>query len=157
MKLPVGKQFYKLVVVAWLTFSLGSVLLAFISWHQLAAQMNVGKQMVTIRDDLLGILKSLLDIETGERGYVITGNKEFLEPFSQAETNLSVQFNQLVDLVHDDPAMLQAATELRADAQASLSWQHEVINTRDRSFDKAVAMVATGKLKKNDGSNPRPR
>ena len=148
MRLPVGKQFYKLVVAAWLTFSIGSVLLAFISWHQLSAQLVAGKQMVTIRDDLHHIVKSLLDVETGERGYVITGSKEFLEPFSQGETNLAAQFNQLIDLVHNDTNLLQSVTELRGDAQESLSWQHEVINTRDRSFDKAVAMVSTGKLKK---------
>ncbi len=40
MKLEAGKQFYQLVVVAWLTFSLGSVLLAMFSWHHLAAQMR---------------------------------------------------------------------------------------------------------------------
>ena len=90
MKLEAGKQFYQLVVVAWLTFSLGSVLLALLSWHQLTAQMEIGRQTVAIRDDLNGIFKSLLDLETGERGYVITGNKQFLEPFNQAETNLPV-------------------------------------------------------------------
>ncbi len=51
-------------------------------------------------------------------------------------------------LVHDDPAMLRFITEFRAEADASLSWQHDVISTRDKSFDKAVALVATGKLKK---------
>ena len=104
MKLEAGKQFYQLVVVAWLTFSLGSVLLALLSWHQLTAQMEIGRQTVAIRDDLNGIFKSLLDLETGERGYVITGNKQFLEPFNEAETNLPSQFNQLVALVHNDPA-----------------------------------------------------
>src|ERR1700689_2576726 len=99
MKLQTGKQFYKLVVVAWLTFSFGSVLLALVSWHQLSAQRVVGMQTSAIRDDLTGILKSLLDMETGERGYVITGNKEFLEPFNQAETNLPAQFNDLIGLV----------------------------------------------------------
>jgi signal transduction histidine kinase/FixJ family two-component response regulator len=148
MKLQPGKQFYKLVVVAWLTFSLGSVVLAFISWHQLSTQMEVGKQTVAIRDDLNDLLKSLLDLETGERGYVITGNKDFLEPFNRAEANLPAQFSDLVNQVHDDPSMLEIITEFRADAEASLSWQHEVINARDRSLDKAVAMVATGKLKK---------
>jgi len=52
MKLQTEKQFYKLVVVAWLTFSLGSVVLALISWHQLSAQMAVGKQTLAVRDDL---------------------------------------------------------------------------------------------------------
>jgi signal transduction histidine kinase/CheY-like chemotaxis protein len=148
MKLQTRKQFYKLVVVAWLTFSLGSVVLALISWHQLSARRFVGMQIAASRDDLNGILKSLLDMETGERGYVITGNKEFLEPFNQAATNLPAQFNDLIGLVHDDPSTLQAVTKLQAAAQASLSWQLAVINARTQSFDQAAAMVATGTLKR---------
>jgi CHASE3 domain sensor protein len=148
MSLQTGKQFYKLVVVAWLTFSLGSVVLALVSWHQLSAQRVVGTRIVASRDDLNGILKSLLDMETGERGYVITGNKNFLEPFIQGETNLPAQFDDLVNLVHDDPAMLESVTKLRAAAQASLSWQLSVINARTRSFDQAAGMVATGNLKR---------
>ena len=40
MSLQAKKQFYKLVVVAWLTFSLGSVVLALVSWHQLTTRMD---------------------------------------------------------------------------------------------------------------------
>jgi len=148
MKLEAGKQFYQLVVVAWLTFSLGSVLLAVFSWHDLRAQMLVGRQMVAISEGLNNVVKALLDLETGERGYVITGNKQFLEPFNRAETNLPVEFDQLVVLVHDDPTILRCITEFRGEAEASLSWQHDVISTRERSFDKAVSLVATGKLKR---------
>ena len=147
MKLQTRKQFYKLVVVAWLTFSLGSVVLALVSWHQLSAQRKVGTQVMEIRDNLNDILKSMLDIETSERGYIITGNKDFLEPFIQAETNLPARFDDLVNLVHDDPSMLESVTKLRAAAQASLSWQVAVINARTQSFDQAAGMVATGNLK----------
>ena len=148
MKQEAGKQFYQLVVVAWLTFSCGSVVLALVSWHQLTTQMDAGSQIEAIREDVNTILQSLLSLESGERGYVITGNKDFLQPFIQAESVLPAQFNQLIALVHNDPSMLEAVTKLLAETEASLSWQHEVINTRDKSFDKAAAMVATGKLKK---------
>ena len=147
MKLEADKQFYKLVVVAWLTFSLGSVVLALVSWPQLSARMNYGRQVTFTRDELQKVFQSLLDLETGERGYVITGDKKFLEPFNDAETNLPAQFDNLVRLVHDDPPMLERVTKLRADAEASISWQQQVIDVREKSFDKAVAMVSTGKLK----------
>ena len=147
MRLPAGKQFYKLVVVAWLTFSLGSVVLALISWHQLSVRMNYGKQVTLARDELREVYQSLLDLETGERGYVITGDKKYLEPFTEAETNLPAHFANLTQLVHDDPQMLENVTKLRADAEAGVSWQREVIDTRGKSFDKAVAMVSTGRLK----------
>ncbi len=148
MKLKAGKQFFKLVVVAWLTFSLGSMVLALVSWHQLFARMNYGKQVTLAREKLSEVYQTLLDAETGERGYVITGDKTFLEPFIQAEAILPSQFDSLVGLVHDDPQMLESVTKLRAVAQTSISWQHEVISTREKSFDKAQAMIASGRLKK---------
>jgi len=43
--------------------------------------------------------------------------------------------------------MLESITKLRAEAQASISWQLEVIHVRDQSFDQAVNMVSSGKLK----------
>jgi signal transduction histidine kinase/CheY-like chemotaxis protein len=147
MRLQTGKQFYKLVVVAWLTFSLGSVVLGLVSWHQLSARIDYGKQVTLTRDELNEVYKSLLDLETGERGYVITGDKNFLEPFNAGETNLPLQFDVLVGLIHDDPQILESVTKLRADAEASIVWQHEVIAARDKSFDKAMAMVSAGKLK----------
>ena len=148
MKPEAGKQFYQLVVVAWLTFSCGSVVLALVSWHQLTAQMAAGRQMEATRDELNAILRSLLLVDSGERGYVITGNKDFLQPFSQAETNLPAQFNQLIALVHNDPSLLEAVTKLQAETEASLVLQREVISTRDKSFDKAVALAGTGKVGK---------
>ena len=66
-------RFYKVIVVVWLTLSIGSVVLAAISWWHLTVLMDQGRKMNAIRDDIDGILKSLLDAETGTRGYVITG------------------------------------------------------------------------------------
>ena len=147
MRPQAKKQFYKLVVVAWLTFSLGSVVLALISWHQLSIRMNYGRQVTLARNELQKVYNSLLDLETGERGYVITGNTNFLDPFTEAETNLPAHLDNLVALVHDDAPMLESITKLRADAQASISWQHAVIDARKANFDQAVAMVSAGKLK----------
>ncbi|MEI9864366.1 MAG: CHASE3 domain-containing protein [Limisphaerales bacterium] len=67
-------------MTAWMTFSLGSVILALVSWHQLSERRTVGLQILSIRDCLNDIQTSLLDMETGERGYIITGDKKFLEP-----------------------------------------------------------------------------
>ncbi|HSY16720.1 MAG TPA: ATP-binding protein [Candidatus Acidoferrales bacterium] len=146
MRRQAGKQFYKLVVVAWLTFSFGSVVLALISWHQLSARMNYGKDLASTRAELHQVYRSLLELESGERGYVITGDKKYLDSFYEAETNLPAYFDNLVRLVHDDAPLLENVTKVRANAQASISWQHEVISVREKSSDKAMAMVATGRL-----------
>ncbi|MEI9864365.1 MAG: hypothetical protein WDN00_07365 [Limisphaerales bacterium] len=59
-----------------------------------------------------------------------------------------MQFFHLINLVHEDPAMLQQISQLQADAQASLTWEIAVINARDKSFNDAATLVGTGNLKK---------
>ena len=147
MKRQPGKQFYKLVVTAWLAFSLGSVVLAIISWTQLSARMTAGRQIGETRDALNGILESLLDLETGERGYIITSDKQFLEPFNEAETNLPSQFDHLVALVHNDPELLNKITSLRGSVATISAFEYGVIAGRKKGFDKAAAADSVIQLK----------
>jgi signal transduction histidine kinase/DNA-binding NarL/FixJ family response regulator len=146
MRIVAGKQFYQLVVVAWLTFSLGSMLLAVIAWHQLTTQLAAAQKTLVLRDNLNSVLRSLLTLENSERGYVVTGKKEFLTAFSLAETNLPAQFSKLVGLAREDPPRLESITKLQAAAQAALVLQHQIIDERDRSLDKAVALISKGKM-----------
>jgi signal transduction histidine kinase/FixJ family two-component response regulator len=148
VNLKVEKQFYRLVIFTWLSFSLGSVVLAVLSWHQLSLRMVSGSRVTMTREAMFEIYQSLLDLETGERGFVITGDEKFLAPFNQSKAILQSQFDNIVALVHDDPSILESVTKLRAAAGASISWQQEVIDARTRGFGKAQAMVSTGKLKK---------
>jgi signal transduction histidine kinase/DNA-binding NarL/FixJ family response regulator len=147
MKQQSGRQFYRIVVAIWLTFSAGSVVLAVISWVQLSDRLTAGKQVTNTRNELNRVYESLLDSETGERGYVITGDKKFLEPFTTAQTNLTNQFTTLVALVHNNPLWLNSVTGLQGDADAIVSWQLAVIDARGKGFEKAMNIVASGRLK----------
>jgi signal transduction histidine kinase/CheY-like chemotaxis protein len=142
-----GRQFYKLVVTAWLAFTLGSVVFALISWAQLSTDMAAGRRITETRDTLHGILESLLDLETGERGYVITGDKQFLEPFNEAETNLPPQFSRLAALAHDNPKLLDKVTDLSGSATTISAFEDQVIAAREKRYDKAATMVSAGQLK----------
>jgi signal transduction histidine kinase/CheY-like chemotaxis protein len=137
------RQFYKMVVVAWLTFSIGSVLLAFLSWHQLSARMAVSKQVTLARQQLDETVQSLLDAETSQRGYILTGDKTFLEPYDMAETNLPACMDQLTDMVHSDPELLKGVADLHAQSALLLNWLPGPIAARSQSLDKAVKLIST--------------
>ncbi|OXM85283.1 response regulator [Paenibacillus rigui] len=47
--------------------------------------------------------KHLLDMETGMRGYVITGDSEYLEPYHNAQQNWESDYNKLYELVKGNP------------------------------------------------------
>ncbi len=99
--------------------------------------------LTAVRDDTDGILKSLLDAETGTRGYVITGNTNYLEPFCLATNSIMPQFDHLIGLVVGDPSFIQIVTDLRARTEFSLNWQQQVITARNHSFSKAADLVNT--------------
>jgi PAS domain S-box-containing protein len=47
--------------------------------------------------------KSVLDLETGVRGYIVRANPLFLEPYNQALPQIDDNFARLKELVHDNP------------------------------------------------------
>lgn len=47
--------------------------------------------------------KHVLDMETSQRGYIITGKEDYLSPYKEAETKWKDEYNQLYNLLSDNP------------------------------------------------------
>jgi two-component system sensor histidine kinase/response regulator len=58
--------------------------------------------------------RSVIDLETGVRGYLLAGQREFLRPFYQGRSMLAVQLPRLESLVRGDPTQRTRARELSA-------------------------------------------
>ncbi len=142
-----GNRFYKTIVILWITLSIGSVVLAAISWVQLSARLVKGRQMSATRQDLDDIFRYLVDAETGTRGYVITGNTNFLGPLNEADVKLPARLDDLVQLAHSDPDFLQSVTVLRGKADMTLDWQNRVVTARGHSFSTAASLISSGEGK----------
>jgi methyl-accepting chemotaxis protein len=95
--------------------------------------------------------KLTVDAETGERGFVITGKDEFLEPY----TSGLAQFHTLIEiekeLVSDDPAQLAALEEIEQlhDDWYNLAAEPQIakrreFNTATVSADYLQQMLAAG-------------
>jgi PAS domain S-box-containing protein len=66
-----------------------------------AAQVDVFRAWETL-EQVQTVLSTLKDAETAERGYVITGNAEFLEPYERARQSLSTQLERLESLMQGE-------------------------------------------------------
>jgi signal transduction histidine kinase len=53
------------------------------------------------------LLRSIIDMETGFRGYLLLGNEQLLEPYYTGERDLLSRFNTLRDELAEEPAQLQ--------------------------------------------------
>ncbi|MCC7364012.1 MAG: CHASE3 domain-containing protein [Dehalococcoidia bacterium] len=92
-----------------------------------------------------GIYTSILSAETGERGYIITGDEQFLDSYHQAVEQVEAQLAVLATQVRGNTEEERLYAELQALVDARLSRLAAVIEIR-RSGDAAGAasMVATG-------------
>ncbi|MFC0189492.1 CHASE3 domain-containing protein [Fictibacillus aquaticus] len=58
---------------------------------------------ITVRDLTSQIEKDLLKMETGQRGYVITGDENYLQPYNEARAQWYKDFEKLNELMADNP------------------------------------------------------
>jgi len=91
-----------------------------------------------VLEQLQFVLSTLQDAETGERGFVITGKEEFLEPFRSAEQALEVQLVELERVVTDVRVRAQR-DELLALAREQLAFLREVVELRGTAGAAAAA------------------
>jgi PAS domain S-box-containing protein len=90
------------------------------------------------------LLSALTDAETGQRGFIVTGDEDYLAPYDTARARLPEIFNQLKnsDLIAQRPQTLGAIEKM---GQAKLDELAETIAVRrSRGFEAAAAMVRTG-------------
>ncbi|MCM3782559.1 response regulator [Neobacillus mesonae] len=59
------------------------------------------------------IEKYMLDMETGQRGYVISGDDRYLVPYEEAKLNWEADYNKLYDLVSDNPTQINRLEEIK--------------------------------------------
>ncbi|MDB6031278.1 MAG: putative histidine kinase, classic [Verrucomicrobiales bacterium] len=83
--------------------------------------------------------KLTVDMETGIRGYRLTGERAFLQPFEHGEAALPAQLSRLQNLVRDDSDQLRTLKALR---DAHRVWSEFATNVRNRVELKLPTDVA---------------
>ena len=64
-------------------------------------------QGLTTRSEVNKLLQSMLDAETGQRGYLLTGNETYLEPYDKAVATVQTNLDSLRMRFMDAPADMQ--------------------------------------------------
>ena len=77
--------------------------------------------------EALMVQKLVLDVETGVRGYVITGNKSFLAPYEAARKELPGRLRHLEQLAADEPSQRPRAQDLVAAIRDYLAYNAEPV------------------------------
>jgi len=88
-----------------------------------------------VRRELAALLADLINAETGERGYIITGDDTYLEPYNAGRTAVRATRERLVKLTSDNP-----------EQQRRLQSLSPMIDARLEAFERALQARRTGGL-----------
>ena len=66
-----------------------------------------------VAETLQGVLLSLLDAETAERGFILTGDEIYLEPYSEGRSSVPQRVSRLSELTSDNPTQLERIAAMR--------------------------------------------
>lgn len=90
------------------------------------------------------VLKLVTDAETGQRGYLLTGNDRYLQPYRLAVDVIELKIAQLRQLLLDNPSQQRQLDKLNLLIEAKLPELKQTIYLRQKKgFSEALELVKT--------------
>ncbi len=109
------------------------------------------EQIAHTHEVLLGlnnVLSTMKDAETGQRGYIITGQESYLEPYSNASTIIEEQVLRIEQLTKDNPDQQRRIAPLKSHIAAKFQELGAGIEKRrGEGLQAGIAQVATNRGK----------
>jgi PAS domain S-box-containing protein len=124
---------------------------SFLSYQEWSAYQRSRPQILHTRavlEQIGQVVTHTTDAETGQRGFVLTGNPEYLQVYNQSVASLPAELSKLGALVSDDAALRTRVATLGGLISEKLAELNETVALRqNEGFQAAVAMVETNRGK----------
>lgn len=90
------------------------------SMNTLEATVDMVKFTYEVKDKIKALENHLVNAETGERGFIITGQENFLEPYKKATQIIQGEFANLKTMLVHDPEQLNRIKEVEILAKSRI-------------------------------------
>jgi signal transduction histidine kinase/CheY-like chemotaxis protein/CHASE3 domain sensor protein len=101
--------------------------------------------VIVALDELLSTAK---DAETGQRGFLLTNDPNYLQPYNAAKSALAAKVDAIAELTVDNPRQQSRIAALRRHVDAKIAELQETIEVRrTQSAEAALAIVRTDRGK----------
>ncbi|AGK59083.1 signal transduction histidine kinase [Hyphomicrobium denitrificans 1NES1] len=118
----------------WIMLAVLSGLAALAAWRWTVTAADGVTHTLLVQQELSNWLSAVQDLETGQRGYLLTHNPQYLEPYQSARKSLDSIHEVLTSLVGDSPQQLATIQEINKTLQERLA-----------VIDKNLAEIDTGR------------
>ena len=130
-----------------------TLLLVAVFGYQTTQHLIENERWVThtgqVREELTRVMASLTDAETGQRGFVITGNDEFLGPYKSGRTELEGHFGNLRTLTADNAVQQRRLDSVRPVIDQKLAELERTVELRrSAGFEATERVIANGNGKR---------
>ncbi len=119
-------------LTVWVPFLAALILAAAALWA--AYNLYASMQRVDRTDQVIGqsrrVLRLLVDMEAGERGYLVTGNVVFLQPYQEGSKSIESEYQKLYLLAADSPPQQALLEKLHANINHWQSYAEQMIALR---------------------------
>lgn len=103
------------------------------------AKVTRTHSIILALDELLSMMK---DAETGQRGFIITENEKYLDPYKTALANVTVKLNEIEDLTRYNVNQQKIIPTLKEHIRAKLVELDETLDARKtKGFEVSKKMV----------------
>jgi PAS domain S-box-containing protein len=144
--IPQTTEIIALLVASGLVLAIA--ILTYQNWtayQRRADELSVSQRVVSAST---GLLSSLKDAETGQRGFLLTGSESYLEPYHSALQQIPVQLEQLDHATEKQPDQAQRLAAIKVLVQQKLQELAKTIDIfRSRGAGAALAEVNGGQGK----------
>ncbi|MBP3953748.1 CHASE3 domain-containing protein [Gemmata sp. G18] len=132
--------------------ALAVLFVGIIGYSSVARLIETGRKVSRthqVRRELSELQARLTDAETGQRGYVITGDERFLAPYVTGLEQIKVLTAQLRVLMADTSEQIRGLDRVDDHIEAKLAELKQTVEIRKRNgFDPAAKVVSAGAGKK---------
>jgi len=130
-------------------FLIGIGLVAYWSISTLIVTSSSVTHTQKVLEQVTSLLSQLKDAETGQRGYLLTGDVSYLEPYTNAQHNIPKLFNDLRNLTSDNPNQMRRIDQAESYTSSKFTELQKTIDLRKIGHvDDAMKIVVSGEGKK---------
>ncbi|GLR26939.1 methyl-accepting chemotaxis protein [Limnobacter litoralis] len=123
-------------IVISLTIITGA--LGLVSAQRIKSAAQANEDTHTTLYELDAILRSLLNIQTGERGFAVTGDENYLEPYNLGTSSIGAHFKKAQDMLQGKPEQLKKLESIQTTYKSWLKFSEDEAISRRKQLNNNV-------------------
>lgn len=122
-----------------------SAVASYVSIQNLLSSAQQVEHTNEVQNKVEGVLSILVNAETGQRGYLLTGDEVFLAPYNGSYDRANLLINEVAKLTEDDPQQQIDVKALRSLALKRINHLGKLIETKRSNQPIADSLLYIGK------------